>query len=163
MELLIAIIAAITLGFFQLEAEGCCTAISRWLIRRAAKVLPEEMQDWFIEENYAIIDDIKGPISKLWNGIGMYVSGHKLKRMWRAHLLRVLAESRRNSTDNQQYQVIKSLPYSNMLTNTIYAFKNISKFEKMQLNRLILGLILKKELLFLWCFALASILLFSVL
>jgi hypothetical protein len=75
MEILIKIGLAICGGIVLLELRGLNQHLARLIVHRAARRLPADHCDRFVEENLADIEAIDGPISKLFNAFGVYWAG----------------------------------------------------------------------------------------
>ena len=54
------------------EIIGYLSVCSHWLVRAAARRLPAEERERFIDENLADLDAIEGPFSKLYNALGCF-------------------------------------------------------------------------------------------
>jgi hypothetical protein len=63
---------ALLIALVAREIIGCLNGFSCWLVRTAARKLPSQERERFIEENLAVLDEIEGPLYKLYNALGCF-------------------------------------------------------------------------------------------
>lgn len=78
MEYLTQFIVMLLMGLIVREIAGDISWFSHWLVHTAARKLPAEERERFIDENLADIDAIEGPFSKLYNALGCFSAASSL-------------------------------------------------------------------------------------
>jgi transcription antitermination factor NusG len=70
MEYLNQLMFGLLIALLVREIVGYLSRFSYWVVRAAARRLPTEERERFIEENLAVLDNIEGPLYKLYNALG---------------------------------------------------------------------------------------------
>jgi hypothetical protein len=78
MEYLKQFLLMLLMGLIVREIAGDISRFSHWLVRAAARRLPSEERERFIDENLADIDAIEGPFSKLYTALGCFSAATSL-------------------------------------------------------------------------------------
>jgi hypothetical protein len=79
-ELVIAIVGFILAALVGEQAIASAPAIARWIVQRAVLRLPEGMRERYSEERLRVVEDVPGPLLKLWSAVGVLISTGALIR-----------------------------------------------------------------------------------
>jgi hypothetical protein len=83
-EFILSALAAIVLAALGAmagaQANASAPAVARWIVRRAVLRLPPELRERYTEQWLADLQDIPGPLAKLWTAVGFVVSTGALGR-----------------------------------------------------------------------------------
>jgi hypothetical protein len=81
MEFIVGILGGVLAALLGAQAIASAPAIARWTVRRAVVRLPEELQDRYSEEWLRVVEDVPGPLLKLWTALGYVLATGSLVRL----------------------------------------------------------------------------------